>query len=129
MMRLPSRSPPLTHALVLLKAFSILGANFLRSTHKVFIRENLAHFLTGLGTLLPRMVPAISAFFTNRITVLNTTARSDVLFGAMDQRYIAPYHEMEYAVALGDARPALAETQRYIAVSYTHLTLPTIYSV
>jgi len=90
------------------------SGGFLRWYNEVFIRRNLAHFITSLGVLLPRMVPSLTAFFTRRLRCLNTTARSSAIFAAMDQRYLGPYYEMEYAVALGDARAVLAEVRRYI---------------
>ena len=53
------------------------------------------------------------------MTVANITARSEVLFSWLDMRYLGPYHEMEYAVALGDARPVVMEIRRYMEQSVT----------
>jgi len=95
------------------------AGGFMTWYNEVFIRQNVARWISSLGTLFPRMVPSLSAFFTRRLRCMNTSARSSEMFAAMNQRILGPYHEMEYAVALGDARAVLAEIRRYIDQSVT----------
>ena len=89
-------------------------------------------------------VPTLTDFFVRRLRVANIVARSDTLFTSMDQRHlgttltrinavltridavltrnhailtrihVGPYHEMEYAVALGDARAVMVDLREYI---------------
>lgn len=95
-----------------------------------FLRSKVVSWIVWAGKLIPSMVPSMWHFYARKLLRFSkpTVKPSDRQFLAYDVRGIkAGFHEMEYAIALPDARPAVAELRRYIeqhVLQGYYITLP-----
>eukprot|EP00658_Telonema_sp_P-2_P032050 TRINITY_DN23834_c0_g1_i1.p1 TRINITY_DN23834_c0_g1~~TRINITY_DN23834_c0_g1_i1.p1 ORF type:complete len:202 (+),score=42.32 TRINITY_DN23834_c0_g1_i1:208-813(+) len=81
------------------------------------LKKQVMWWVCTLGGIMPRMAPWLWKFYARRLRhgVNDSVDRSDRQFMVGELRGLGlGYHEMEYAVALPDARAAVAELRRYM---------------